>query len=77
MVWATLPGLIHHGPISNNRPCLKRRGGRVAPPLSVYPQSWQDAYHASEPAFLDFLAAGWPNTEHGQAVAQAFLDLWK
>lgn len=69
LVWATEGGLIQHGPISNSPVPLGRRNGRIAPPLSAYPPSWQLNYRLSHLAFQADIELDLPASDAGKSVA--------
>ena len=75
LVWCTVDGLLHHGPISNLSYLVQKRGGRLAPQLNAYPASWQFAYVSSQPAFNEEMFNTRPQTPLGENAAQAMLEV--
>lgn len=76
LTWQNEAALLFHGPISNAPALVKRRGGRIAPSLSAYPQSWQHLYTESCLSNEGYDEADAPQTEAGLRAANALFHFF-
>ena len=75
MVWGTLPALLLHGPLVNNKNQLWLRHGKQAPPLSHYPPHWQARYRRDEEEFQQGLMT--PLSAEGKGIMGKVMDILK